>query len=172
MTADFIRRALLPALLILAFHSCKDDDGLDLPPPTTIGKMTFGCKIDGKNFLPGGIGGGVNSETDGTGWGYVSGSNSNTNSSVAIVINRPGYSLKQNVQYDCDQEKIFCSCISSSGGNACYFEELPISGGIVFTKIDSVNRIASGTFEFTAYSASCDKTTKVTDGRFDVKFTH
>ena len=163
----------LPLYLFFSlFLSCKDEDDLDLPPLTTTGKMTFGCKIDGKKFLPGGIGGGVNSESDGTGWGYVSGSNSNSLNTVAIIIDRPGFSLVENVRYACDQEKIHCQCFTSRETKDCDYRDLPVSGGVTFTKIDSVNRIASGIFEFTAYSSACEKAISVTDGRFDVKFVY
>jgi hypothetical protein len=170
---------MYPMLKYLSFYllfslcfSCKDEDDLDLPPLTTEGKMTFGCKIDGKKFLPGGIGGAVISETDGRGWGHISGSNSKTLNYVDIIFNRPGFPLKENIRYECDQEKIHCACVSYDENNECDYRGLPVSGGVVFTKIDSAMRIASGTFEFTVYSSSCDRTAKVTEGRFDVKFSN
>jgi len=36
------------------------------------------------------------------------------------------------------------------------------------TKLDKINNIASGTFEFTAISDDCQDTVRITEGRFDV----
>ncbi len=37
--------------LLLLFSHCKKDR-FDLPPETTTGAMTFGCKVNGKVFVP------------------------------------------------------------------------------------------------------------------------
>ena len=39
---------------------------------------------------------------------------------------------------------------------------------INITKLDTINNIASGTFEFTAISDECQDTLRITEGRFDV----
>jgi hypothetical protein len=45
------------------------------------------------------------------------------------------------------------------------------TGAVVITKLDTVNRIASGTFQFTAGEINASAAAlNVTDGRFDVKF--
>lgn len=43
-------------------------------------------------------------------------------------------------------------------------------GRVVVTRLDTVARIVSGTFEFTARDASGRATVRVTEGRFDCKF--
>jgi hypothetical protein len=37
---------------LLLNSKCRKDNEPQLPPETTTGAMTFGCKIDGKVFLP------------------------------------------------------------------------------------------------------------------------
>ncbi len=39
---------------------------------------------------------------------------------------------------------------------------------LIVTKLDIVNNIASGTFEFTAINDGCQDTLRITEGRFDV----
>ena len=50
-------RITLPALLIatiFTFSQCKKNKDVEpqLPPETTTGAMTFGCKVNGKVFVP------------------------------------------------------------------------------------------------------------------------
>ena len=42
----------LMLITCLTFSQCKKKDELQLPPETTIGAMSFGCKINGEIFLP------------------------------------------------------------------------------------------------------------------------
>jgi hypothetical protein len=42
-------------------------------------------------------------------------------------------------------------------------------GGVIFSKIDGVNRILSGTFQFKVPVSGCD-TIYFTDGRFDIRY--
>jgi hypothetical protein len=51
-----------------------------------------------------------------------------------------------------------------------YLTSITSTGELTLKKFDTVNQIASGTFWFTAVNNNGD-TVKVTDGRFDVRFT-
>jgi hypothetical protein len=51
----------------------------------------------------------------------------------------------------------------------CYMTSSMHTGKVQFTRIDTINRIVSGTFEFSAIDKNTGKTIKVTDGRFDIK---
>ena len=45
------------------------------------------------------------------------------------------------------------------------------TGSITFTRVDTLNRVFAGTFEFTAENTNgLGQTVKVTDGRFNVKY--
>ena len=54
MKYNKITLATLLITIIFTFNQCKKnkDDEPQLPPETTVGAMTFGCKIDGKVFVP------------------------------------------------------------------------------------------------------------------------
>ena len=52
-------------------------------------------------------------------------------------------------------------------GDENYMTTTTYTGSVEVTRADSVNRIVSGRFSFTAVS-STGKTIKVTDGRFDL----
>lgn len=47
---SFLLFACLFSILLFAAH-CKKDR-FELPPETTTGAMTFGCKVNGKVFVP------------------------------------------------------------------------------------------------------------------------
>jgi len=67
-----------------------------------------------------------------------------------------------------DGRNINCDYVEHS----CSYSEAPVSGSVTFTKIDRVNRILSGTFEFSAFSKECNKSAAVTEGRFDIRLDH
>jgi hypothetical protein len=52
----------------------------------------------------------------------------------------------------------------------CQYEfEDTYQGAIIFTKIDTVNFIISGTFEFSTVTENCENI-NITNGRFDLKY--
>ena len=61
----------------------------------------------------------------------------------------------------------YSSCSTSEN---IYATGLDSSGELFITKLDSINQIVSGTFWFQAVNDRGD-TVKVTDGRFDMRYT-
>jgi hypothetical protein len=168
---------LLLASIVLLAASCEKDgpfsnDG-KLPAATTSGKNTFGCKINGKVWLPSGgypWESPVNGKHD-RGWVgcdqlFVS----------AIITYDDG-------DTSIHQEMILNAWCPVIGEN----EITPIKGAftdfngcgryrvdtlsphiLVITKLDTANYIGSGTFEFKAINDDCKDTLVITEGRFDV----
>ncbi len=168
-------------LLLLGFASCKKEV-TELPPATQTGANTFGAIVNGEMWVPqqfGPIPSGnlleakflgdnllitaqnfskspVETEfdihiigVDGTGTYLL-----NTNTAHPSYSYNYGYYVKRNLS----PEKEW---ITSSS----------YTGSVTLTRIDTVNRIASGTFQFTAgeiYNSAPVLT--VTEGRFDVKY--
>jgi hypothetical protein len=168
---------LLSLLLIslLCFISCdfgltgdEDEDLTELeklPPLTTTGENTFGYllndqAINVKNTLritalyqhgQLQLGGGV--------------SNLEKDIDITILLSDPlmlnkKYSLKNTSKYV--DFNIFSTCTYE-------FEET-YEGSLNFVKIDRINFILSGTFEFSTVTEGCD-TVNITGGRFDVQYT-
>ena len=138
-----------------------------LPPITQTGKTTFGCLVNGKAFVV-----------------------SNTSKQVAIFqqgqlqfgasqdSDNKDESLSMNLidPLDINEAYLFDGVIYYSGyslriGNAiCIYEfDSTFEGSITFSKIDRINYIISGTFEFSTVTASCD-TIRITNGRFDMQY--
>lgn len=167
-------------LLFAAFCSlniqCKKEKEIDkLPDATSVGAGTFGCLMNGMAW-PNGIEGDKNYQAfyyygdlyvdyfiqDGPTWGPIKGS-------VGFGIKnifKPGiYVLPFN-----DTKKGTANIIHQG---VFYFSKDPINKGgyayFTITRLDSINRIASGTFEFTLFDQDdFSRKVEVKSGRFDV----
>ncbi len=149
---------------------CKKDK---LTKATQIGANTFSCKIDGKVFRSpenGELFGGKpvfvsNLPIDG--FTLIGKSPPGDNGlKTYILIKLPYLKASGNYSlsiYPYGQYKI------DYGGGPLYHTNAAHTGAINITRCDTVNRIYSGTFYFTAINDSTNKVVKVTDGRFDVK---
>ena len=54
--------------------------------------------------------------------------------------------------------------------NCFYFTSSNYSGSITITKLDNINFIVSGTFEFKSISDNCEGIIDITNGRFDLQY--
>jgi len=176
-----MKTLLLVLFAATLFSGCKKDKVEDyLPPATQIGANTFGCKINGKVFVPKGF--------DGTGMPnphtqydyllngqpylsieanrYLEDSNGGGGISITFWdIIQPGY-------YDVSSKFRFSfgwPIVTGNCGMSIIDSNLQVFGGGVITKLDIPNHIVSGTFDFKAIKPNCD-TVFVTDGRFDIRF--
>lgn len=160
-------------MLLICASSCKKDK---LPKATQAGENTFGCKIDGKIFLP--------SESAGL-----------FGSAPVSVYNYPysGFTLLGKYYGDRSDKTpqnviIELPYLQSTGtyplttyGYGLYELDYAFgpmyrtnanpsyTGTVNITRCDTLNQIYSGTFSFMAIDTVTGKTVKVTDGRFDVK---
>jgi hypothetical protein len=150
--------------------SCKKEK---LPKATQEGKNTFGCKIDGKVFLP--------SKSSGL-----------FGSPPVEVYNIPSNGFTLLAKYYGDGSDpfkkdmiLYLEYLTSTGtytlnaapnqgtyeltGIAYYQTDAIHTGIVTITRCDLTSQIYSGTFSFTAIDKSTGKVVKVTDGRFDVQ---
>ena len=149
-----------------------------MPPETTTGAMTFGCKINGKVFVPkdgrgkpglfcqyvylgSGVGGGWYLNIPAVDW--------NPSSIPAVSITTDSLLVSENSTYQFKyRKKGFPGAFYSDGPQ--YNATDNNSGELKIKKFDSVNRIISGTFFFTGTDNSNGQTVNITDGRFDIRY--
>ena len=150
-------------LLLISIIACVQDN---LPKPTKIGANTFGCKVDGREWIPNG-GGGF------SGLPKISADNYAKN----LIINSyksDKSSIKLNIVYPIVEGRIELKRKNVATYNAdayIFFETNENSTGfMIITKYDEANGIISGTFEFNGENVTTKEIKKITKGRFDAKF--
>lgn len=168
----------LLATSLLALSQCKKDDNApQLPPETTSGADTFGCKIDGQVFVPrdgrgkpgmyameyvnlgAGRGGGYYLNLGVVDWHALNSIGINTDSLlVEAGKTYPFKSGKGNAQTD----------VIYGDGSYNKLDNDP--GQLIITRFDLTQRILSGSFDFVATDKSTGRQIHVTDGRFDIRF--
>lgn len=138
-----------------------------LPPITTIGANTSGCLINGKFWLV--------TPTRKTHGSYSRGS-------VSIVLERSGNNEQSHITISSVYNKIFVPGVYkySRDLGASYltvgklyrtYNDTNNIGYLNIIRLDSVNRILSGTFEIKGFSSSINPNSiSITSGRFDIKY--
>jgi hypothetical protein len=163
---------------LLLNSKCRKENEPQLPPETTIGANTFGCKIDGKIFMPKGNNGmpGISAEYPylgtgiGGGWFLgVSGNNLQSNPITGITINTDSLLLEEGRSYLMKEKKGYPYAIYQNGLNLYYIRS-DDTGEITITKHNQSSRILSGRFSFTATSIYDQNKARVTEGRFDIRY--
>lgn len=140
-----------------------------LPGATQTGENIFGCLVNGKALVV------VNTSKQ---WAIfqqgqlefgASFENENLNQSVDMILGDP---LINGIDYSfIDPSSYYHSGYSlRMSSTVCLYEfENTFSGSVTFSKMDRVNFIIAGTFEFSTVTSSCD-TIRITDGRFDMQY--
>ena len=180
-------KALVYSLLLftlLSSSNCKKSSATEdqLPPETTTGAMTFGCKVDGKVFVPKDgngkpglyvqyvyLGNGVDE-----GWHLnIPAFDYNDNPNKGVSILTDSLFLEEGTSYFFN---------NSTGNPQAFYRESGSNGVAVFPKLDSdsgmlnitkhdkINHILSGNFFFTGTNTSTNQKVSITDGRFDIKY--
>ena len=160
---------LLILIVLVSNLSCKKDG---LTKATQVGANTFSCKINGKVFKPVYIGGLFNNNNvlsvrNNAQYNFsISADNQETSESVSLenpYIKATGvYKLFANHP----NRGVYSRSIPESGW---FVTDSSHVGELIMTRCDTVNRIYSGTFYFTARDPNSGKTITITEGRFDVK---
>ena len=161
------------------FTSCKKDHEDTLPPATQTGAGTFGCKINGKVYVPKGSSGTgtpnprIQYDFNLNGQPYLvidtkRYNGSNVDGSVEIyfshVTQTGQFTIPTNFGYAVGWSSFIPGC-----GVGNLDPSVQAWGGGQITKLDIPNHIISGTFDIKAIKPGCD-TIRITDGRFDIKF--
>ena len=160
---------------LLLNSKCKKENEPQLPPETTTGAMTFGCKIDGKVFVPKGSNAGPDISAQylflgtgpGGGW-WLNLSAANREEAKGVNIRTDTLLLLEGNSYVLKKQKGFPSA-EHSNGLFDYLITNNDTGNLVVTKHDQTQRILSGRFSFTASRSTGEKVT-ITEGRFDIRY--
>ncbi len=168
---------IISTFLILTASQCKKKtDEPQLPPETTTGAMTFGCKINGKVFVPrdgrGRPGLFVQYVYMGTGPGggwylNIPATNWVPNPPEAVRIETDSLLVVEGMTYQFKDEKGRPRAFYDKGES---YAALDNQGELHITKHDQLNRILSGTFFFTGTNISTGEKVSVTEGRFDIRY--
>lgn len=185
MKKPFLRLSGLVSIIgLLLVTACQKDK---LPPETQEGKNTFGCKINGKNWVPTGTPGkpsggrypGVNGGYDGSvlpdfpKWNvYLR--LYREDESFFIYLNKVIKPGKYLLEYTTETRpnKVFPFNYGSYtyGSDVEYVTTSKHKGWVNITRADTLTITVSGTFEFTAVNRTNPaQTIRITDGRFDIK---
>jgi hypothetical protein len=176
-----MKKIITGCLFLCLLSSCKKDVA-ELPPATETGANTFGAKVNGELWVPQGLGTipannllesqlFPNGDLRIRARNFASSPNETEFDMFITGITAPGtYLLNKNVSYP---------ALSASFGYYVKRKLTPIdewitsstiSGSVTITKLDVVNHIVSGTFQFNAASIyTPSQVLSVTDGRFDLK---
>jgi hypothetical protein len=179
-----MKKWTLPLLFGIAFSaaSCSEDSPAptpapSLPPITQTGENTFGCYVNGELWLPKG-----NFQNPPLVCSYY-------NNFVQINADRVGQNPFTSIHLDFGkvfsdttftihnyldsaeyQYFLFYTSYYPSGPITSYFPLSLNSGELNLLKLDTVNRIMSGTFFFTAIDTATGDSVNIQDGRFDLRF--
>lgn len=176
-----LKRLLIVVAILTAFtfSQCKKNknEEAQLPPETQTGAMTFGCKINGKVFVPrdgrgkpglivqyaylgNGPGGGWYLSMPATNW--------QPNPPEGVDIFSDSLLVEESKTYPFRTTK---GSVKAAYSNGPEYNKLDTdSGSLTITKFDQTNRILSGRFFFTGTNPSSGEKVQVTEGRFDVRF--
>jgi hypothetical protein len=174
--------SLLPVLLLL-LTTCTQPD--PLPEATQGGKQTFGCRVNGKPFVPDG----------GTGWNaakpivvyndsrkgpngeallfYGIDAVSRDGQRMYIVVSdpfRPGPRILDKEYIPTTWPNVLNDAAAYQGPAGAFFTGPPHIGTLVLTRADTAAQIMSGTFAFKAKNPKTGEVVEITDGRFDVRW--
>ena len=165
---------LLLLIPLLVLTSCFNDDNINkapidqLPPPTQSGKYTFGCLVNGEAMIPNNTMY-MSAHYEGAGFIDIGGSmdKNELNQNITLIVVDP---ITMNQRYNLNNYPNQVARYISFSENipTCYYDfENTYEGWIEFSKFDTINKIVSGTFEFSTVIENCD-TISVTNGRFDL----
>jgi hypothetical protein len=182
-----MKRFILGLFLIslgLVSTQCKPTEPSQfdvLPAITAKGANTFGCKVNGKVWIPAGKSNSFQGNLDiiydetfengSLSIGAYRGDGKDLGENFSIAknnLNREGEYL-----IDHSNSPNYSMIAMFSNKDCSYYIEnsLTSTGKLIITKLDYQNRIIAGTFEFTIYfkNSECG-VVEITDGRFDMKY--
>jgi Family of unknown function (DUF6252) len=168
-------------LLIITSSNCIKSGTYtaQLPPATQEGKNTCGFLVNGKVWLPRGDNGypNLSCDYDETFMGGAFGINgymyeNGADNSISFVVASDSIQIaglyKLNTRTERTRFAEYTNLVTR-----CHYQWIDTipnhNAYLNITKLDKVNRIVSGTFEFALTTSGCD-TVRITQGRFDMKY--
>ena len=170
---------LIIFFFVIGCKKHKNDNPVDqLPPATQTGANTLGFLLNGESWTP---------------KGHV-GITSNLSLYYDESYNGGTFNITTYRQLSQDNKQTFGIAMDSFQNPATFylnkFSNLKVgfdnriqsctitpfdtsifrSGKLVITKLDKLNQIISGTFDFILFNGNCGDTLKITNGRFDMKY--
>ena len=159
-------KTVLFCMLVLLV-GCHKDEGSPLPKATQTGENTFGCLVDGKAFgplPPQGITSSRRKPLEASLYRTDLLISARGNGGVDFALRnafQPGtYPIR---------ETNSASYGRYAFGSDDYYTDGAHTGTVTLTRMDTVAKVASGTFQFTALNYQSGKTVAITEGRFDVR---
>lgn len=166
--------------------ACNDDDPItpnnsntqeQLPPITTIGAGTFGCKVNGKVWV---------AKSNKTGWpstyASVDKSNDNLVHILGMILLNNSTDQAIHVYFNTEKKTIYPIYLRKDGNRSGGFNDGnnnqewstdSVTGGeTTILKYDTITQILSGTFYFDCINKETNDTMHITDGRFDMHYTY
>ncbi|MES2560373.1 MAG: DUF6252 family protein [Bacteroidota bacterium] len=165
--------------------SCKDSDSPipihpieeQLPPITTTGAGTFGCRVNGKVWV---------AKSNKTGWSSTYASISRNND---LLVHISGNILLDNSRddlinltffYDSSnyyplylrKDNVPAGKYTDILANKFWRTDSLIGGGVTISKLDTLTQIISGIFQFSCIQKETQDTLHITEGRFDMHYTY
>ncbi len=169
-----MKKFILFLVLPLLFCCSKDDDSSSpLPPATQAGAGTFGCKVNGKNFVHNdGLINCYYQYVDGGYYFGIGGINTDKNPRM-IVLATENKTISEG-----ETLQLSVPLSGNAWGGAMFnistgteaFTDMEYSGELEITKLDYVNRIVSGTFWFDLRHPGTGERVEIREGRFDSHF--
>jgi hypothetical protein len=174
-----MKKILISCLTIALLSSCKKDVS-ELPAATQTGANTFGAKVNGVFWTPQGFGAfPANDILEARMSGHditinarnFSSSPNETEFQLTIFdVTAPGvYLLNTDVTHPNGAASYGYYVKRNITPQDEWLTSSTYTGSVTITRIDDVNMIVSGTFEFNAGSIYNSDVLHVTEGRFDVK---
>lgn len=166
--------------LLIGFACCKKKDAIlktepTMPPITSEGKKTIGCYMNGKLWVLDGYKSYVDCNyypwhdaPSLYGTFAVKAHCDKDESYITMQLHNRVFSTGKYLLYTSSDLKDGLMCTTQS-----FYENFSIDSNnfINISRLDTINRIASGTFQFKVINENdLLDTLKVTDGRFDLKF--
>jgi len=173
-----MKKLILFISFIALFNSCDNDDdsgcqGIDcLPPITQTGAGTFGCLVNGEPYF---ANGGLNAQYQLVNGNYnlLIGFDRDVGFPESINIIGDGQ-INEGSQYILGSpmdEILYGNVVFSFNEQTLEFNENTtsnINSGLTsITKLDEINQIISGTFEFEILNLEDGQIYQITEGRFD-----
>jgi hypothetical protein len=148
-----------------------------LPPITTTGENTFGCKVNGKVWVA----------KSNTSFPHMFFALDRVNNSQLILsgnlIRRPtdDFTVNLTFSHDIGVVEYTLGYNNDAAPSARYIDanknkfwetDSLRGGGVTLLRFDSVKQIISGTFYFDCINPETGEILKITEGRFDMNFTY